>query len=242
MPTAQIQLLGNFQFSLDNRVVLDRIDVRQQALIAYLTLHHDIPIDRRDLGHYLWPDTSLTDALTALNHLLDDLSRTLSALPHLLRLTPETVQWHSDAACRLDVADFEEAIASAEAAEQTGDTETVREQLLQATQHYRGLLLPHCSEDWINDERSRMHALYINSLTRLVPLLEQEDSFALAANFARVLRQNSLHYENLHRRLAHMHVLSGSRAGLLQKLEQRMEETVRGQGVLILIQGVAGMG
>jgi len=242
MPTVQIQLLGNFQLTFDDQLVTGLNDVQRQVVLAYLVLHHDVLIHRRDLVQRLWSTLPLTASLAVLDHAIEDILRVWPDARRFLTLTPDTIQWPSDPSYGLDVADFKAAWASAQAAGQAVDAEAVEQQLIRAAKHYRGALLPTCAEEWISQERSRLHALYIDTLTRLVPILEQKRNYAQAVEFARVLRQHSLRYEPLHRRLAHLHVLSGGRAGLLQALEQRLEALVSGQGALVLIQGVAGIG
>ncbi|MEZ4867609.1 MAG: AAA family ATPase [Caldilineaceae bacterium] len=217
-------------------------DVQQQALFAYLALHRDAPICRHELGQRLWPNLPPADSIVVLNHTLDGLRHSAPDIDHLLMLTADAVQWNADAAYSLDVNEFEAALTRAQAAERVGDAAIAEQQFQQAVQYYGGKLLPNCDDEWLNDERSRLHTLYIDALTHLVPLLERKGEYAQAVEFARLLRQHSLQYEHLHRRLTHLYVLSGGRAALLQVLEQRLEATLRGQGVLVLIEGAAGIG
>lgn len=241
-PCLTVQLLGDFAV-YDRGELISAINTpRLQALLTYLLLHHDVSIDRRDLGQRLWPAVPLTESLIALEHALAGLLRAWPDVHRFLLLTPETVQWRADPSYRLDVADFEEAFASAQAGGQTGDAEAVEHQLTRAVQHYRGALLPFCTEAWITQARSRLHTHYLATLTRLVAMLEQKQNYAQAVVFARLLRRESLQYELLHRRLAHLYVLSGGRVGLLQALEQRLAAAATGHGALVLIQGVAGIG
>lgn len=242
MPIFQLQLFGNFQLTSNDKVVTVLVDGRQQALLAYLLLHCDIPLQRYDLGQCLWPELLLAESLAALNHTLVALRRTWAEVDRFLLLTPDTVLWRSDPAYTLDVADFEEALASAQASMQVGDTEAVEQELTRAAGHYRGALLSAYTEAWITKERTRLQSLYLEALTRLVAILEQKRDYARAVELARVLRRHNVRHEPLHRRLTHLYVLSGGRVGLLQVLEQRLGATVRGEGSLVLIQGVAGIG
>lgn len=242
MPTARIQLLGNFQLTVDNQVVAALNDERQQTLLAYFALHQGAPLDRRDLGQRFWSMLLPAESLAALDQALTALGQTWPDVQRFLCLTTDTVLWRVDLSVDLDVADFERALIDAQAAEQTGNTEAVEQQLLRAVQLYRGVLLPFCTEVWITQERNRLHTRYLETLTRLVSMLEQKQNYAQAVVFARLLRRESLQYELLHRRLAHLHVLNGGRVGLLQALEQRLAAVAMGHGALVLIQGVAGIG
>ena len=242
MPTARIQLLGDFQLFFDNQAVTKLSDQQKQAFVAYLVRHHNASIKRLALGQCLWPDRSPAAALSIFNDMLEQLLHHVPDLRRFLTLTTETLAWKADASFRCDVIDFEEALTGAQAAIAAGNQVTAAQELLRAAQHYRGPLLPTSSNEWICEERSRLHALYIAALEQLAPLLEQGHDYRQAVTHARVLRQHSLRYEPLHRRLAHLYVLSGGRASLLQTLEQRLDATVEHKGVLVLIQGAAGMG
>ncbi|MEZ4727947.1 MAG: AAA family ATPase [Caldilineaceae bacterium] len=239
---SRIQLLGNFQLTVDNQVVTALNDEREQSLLAYLLLNQGTIFDRSDLGRCLWSAPSPEESLATLNQALTALCRAWPEAQRFLRLTTDTVQWRAAPSYRLDVAEFEEAITRAQSADHSGDREAAEQQLTQAVQLYHGALLPFCTESWLAQERKRLHTLYLEAVTRLVSLLEQKQNYAQAVAFARQLRRESLHYEPLHRRLAHLHVLSGGRVGLLQALEQRLAAVMTGHGALVLIQGVAGIG
>lgn len=242
MPTVRIQLFGDFQLFLDNQAMTELRNQQQQALVAYLVLHHDISINRRTLGQCLWPDLPPTESLSMLNHTFDELLRNVPDLRSFLTLTAETIAWRFNEPYRLDVLEFEEALAAAKNTEASGDSVAVEQQLLRATKEYHGPLLPTCLDDWIGEERNRLQTRYIAALEQLVSLLEQGRNYHQAVAYARVLRQHNLRHEPLHRRLAHLYVFGGGRANLLEALDQRLAGTDEGHGALVLIEGVAGMG
>jgi predicted ATPase/DNA-binding CsgD family transcriptional regulator/DNA-binding SARP family transcriptional activator len=242
MATIHIQLLGDFQLTIGSAPIEAISQPSQQALLAYLVLHRHTPVTRRELARQVLPHTSITEPLPPLDSLLEHLIQMIPDGSHFFTLTSDTVQWRPDAPYTLDVADFEAALARAQVAAQASNQDAVEQHLAAAAKCYGGDLLPGCDEDWVNAERRRLHTLYVDALARLAPMLEQRGAYAEAVAYARVLRQHSLQYEPLYRRLTHLHVLSGGRAGLLQVLEQRLAALVRGQGALVLIQGVAGIG
>jgi DNA-binding SARP family transcriptional activator/tetratricopeptide (TPR) repeat protein len=241
METIQIQLLGNFQITLGGTTVIVT-QPAQQALLAYLLLHRAAPVARQDVAQQLFPKVPSFEAVAMVDQLLTDLAQRLPGASRLFALAANTVQWRLDGPYSLDVADFEQALARAQLATQAGQEEAVEQHLTAAVQAYRGDLLPACADDWLVAERRRLQAQYLETLTQLVPILEQKRNYAQAVEYARMLRRHRAGYESTHRRLAHLHVLSGGRAGLVQSLEQRLAALMQGQGALVLIQGMAGIG
>src|SRR5215211_1913521 len=106
MPVLHIQLLGDFGLTYDNTPLTALVNARPQALLAYLVLHRHAPQQRRHLAYLFWPDASETQALTNLRNLLHKLRQILPDSERFLQVDLQTVQWHPDAPCTLDVADF----------------------------------------------------------------------------------------------------------------------------------------
>src|SRR4029453_18368750 len=98
------------------------------------------------------------------------LRRVLPEADRYLEITEFAVRWRTDAPFRLDVADFENALAEGEAA--TGDPQ--ERALERAVALYHGDLLPSCYDDWILPERERLRQQYINALERSSQALENQ--------------------------------------------------------------------
>ncbi|MCB0083669.1 MAG: AAA family ATPase, partial [Caldilineaceae bacterium] len=89
---------------------------------------------------------------------------------------------------------------------------------------------------------NQLRNLWLASLFSLLPLLEQQGAYQQALAYARILqRADPAHTADL-RRLIHLYVLSGSRSPVMTVLQQRLAMAVHGQGALVLIHGVAGIG
>src|SRR5262249_18373155 len=124
----------------------------------------------------------------------------------------QTLHWQSDAPFRLDVAEFEAALAHAESAERQEDTPTLRVALEQAVALYHGDLLPSCYDDWILPERERLRHADAGALEHLALLLESQDQPRAALAYARrLLRQDPLR-EETYRVLMRLHAACGERA------------------------------
>jgi predicted ATPase/DNA-binding SARP family transcriptional activator len=216
MPQLHLHLLGDFRLICDDAPIGTVNAPRLQALLAYLVLHRDAPQARHHLAFRLWPDSSEAQARTNLRQLLHGLRQTLPQADQFVVASAQTLQWRPDAPCRLDVAEFEEALARAEAAEQHGDPHTLRVALEQAIVLYQGDLLPSCYDDWILAERERLRQALTSALERLLLLLEsQGDPRAALAYAQRLLRHDPLR-EETYRALMRLSAACGDRAGALR--------------------------
>src|SRR5262245_5009345 len=118
MPELNIHLLGDFSLTCDNAPVSKVNAPRLQSLLAYLLLHRDAPQPRQHLAFLRWPDTTEAQARTNLRQLLHSLKQALPDADQFVHADAQTLQWHRAAPFRLDVAEFEEALTRADAAEQ----------------------------------------------------------------------------------------------------------------------------
>ncbi len=74
------------------------------------------------------------------------------------------------------------------------------------------------------------------------PAPEERQSFTRFLDFARQRQAHLPIYEAAYLHLVHQFVLSGSRADLLMSLERRLSALASGQGALVLIEGISGIG
>jgi predicted ATPase/DNA-binding SARP family transcriptional activator len=214
MPTLHIHLLGDFRLTWDETPVSTITAPRQHALLAYLLLHRDAPQPRQHLAFLLWPETTEAQARTNLRQLLHGLKQALPQVDRFVHTGAQTLQWRGDAPFRLDVAEFEQACALAEAAAQQGDLHALRSALEQAIALYQGDLLPSCYDDWILPERERLRQALTAALERILRLLEREGQPRAALAYAqRLLRHDPLR-EDTYRILMHLYAACGDRAGV----------------------------
>jgi DNA-binding SARP family transcriptional activator len=211
----QIRLLGDFRLTWDDRIVSAAVTARMRSLLGYLILRRGAPQLRAHLAFLFWPDSSEQQALTNLRHLLHELRKTLPEIAKFLQADSRTVVWKADAACALDVSDFEHALACAQEATQRADHAGAKAALEQAAQAYQGDLLPGCDGDWIETERERLRQEYGNALERLVGLHEQSRDYRAAIRHAQRLRQLDPVRETTWCTLMRLHLLSGDRATAL---------------------------
>lgn len=216
MTTLRIQLLGQFRVFAAEQPVAGFEQKRLQALLAYLLLAGPAPIPREQVAFAFWPDSTDEQALTNLRNLLHRLREVLPGSEVYLQYNRTQVWWRQSDAYRLDAADFNAALAAAAAAERAGDLPAASQALEQAVALYEGDLLPTCYDDWIMGERERLRQAFLLGLDQLVVLLERQQAYGPAIQYAQLLvRRDPLH-ETAYRHLMRLHLANGDRASALR--------------------------
>jgi DNA-binding SARP family transcriptional activator len=211
-----IRLLGGFLLRIDSAPRPPLRTARAQALLAYLILHRDVPQPRQHVAFLFWPDSSEHQARTNLRQALFSLRQALPGIDGLIAIDHQTLQWRPSVPCRVDVIEFDRALARAHDAARARDLACERDALQQAAELYRGDLLPTCYDDWIVPERERLHAQCVHALRRLVELLEAAREYEAALQHAeRWARMEPLE-EDARAALMRLYTLKGDRPAALR--------------------------
>jgi len=212
----RIQLLGNFHLVYDGKPVTGLDSPRLQALITYLLLHRESPIQRQHLSYTFWPDSTDSQARTNLRNLIFRLREAFPEVDQFLDVETKTIWWQSNSPINMDLDQFEDAVKLAEEANQAGEAIKYQQGLEDGVAAYGGDLLPSCYDDWIIPERERLSQEYIRVLEELADLLEADQDYPGAIKIAqKLLRQDPLH-EASSRLLMELHALNGDTARALR--------------------------
>jgi DNA-binding SARP family transcriptional activator/predicted ATPase len=212
----EIDLFGPFRIAHHGQLLHTVDQPREQSLLAYLLLHAGTPIPRRYLASLFWPETTEAQARNNLRQLLHQLRHALPESEAYIYSDASILHWRTSSAYLVDVFQFEEALERAESAERSGDLAAAQTALEKALNFYRGDLLVSCYDDWILDERERLHRLCLNALEQTVQLLEEQRDYAAAIPFAqRLIRHDRLH-ENGYRLLMRLYAITDERASALR--------------------------
>ena len=87
----RVRLLGPPDFRLGEHP-LPVASARVRSLLAFLLLRRDIPHARQSLAFLLWPDSTESQALTNLRHLLHTIRGSLPEIGACLEVTARTVR------------------------------------------------------------------------------------------------------------------------------------------------------
>lgn len=207
-----VHLLGNFLLTWDGHSLASLGQARIQHLLAYLLLHRQTPIARRQLACALWPDSNEQQALSNLRTALFRLQQALPGCDQCLVLERHTIAWVNGTGIQLDVAAFEAALDRAVTAHAPAASAAA---LQTAVNAYTGDLLPNCYDEWIIQPRERLRQAFVQALEQLIELLPQQGQLSAAIhNTQRLLRVEPLH-EAGHRKLMQLHMANGDQARAL---------------------------
>ena len=165
MAVWQIQLLGGLRATRGNSVIAQFPSRPVAMLLARLALQPQRRHAREELIDLLWPDVDFDVGRNRLRQVLSTLRRLLEPpdLPpdSILNADRQTVGLNADAVS-CDVHEFEQFLRQGAIA--------------QALECYRGDLLPGFLDEWVEDERIRLTALYERTLARGVAASEKQRS------------------------------------------------------------------
>ncbi len=227
----RIELFGKFRITRGEKPVAGVNTNRLQSLLAFLVLHSDAPQSREYLAFLLWPNSNEAQSRTNLRQLLHHLRRALPEEDHLLAIDNHSVQWRRDAACAVDAAEFDAAVAAARSAAKRGDADAELRSLQWAAHLYQDDLLPGLYDEWVPAVRDRYRREVEQVLGRLAGLLEGKGDYPAAIQYVeRLVAQDPLretHHQFLIRLLAANH----DRAGAIRAYHQAMRVLRRELGV-----------
>jgi predicted ATPase/DNA-binding CsgD family transcriptional regulator len=84
---------------------------------------------------------------------------------------------------------------------------------------------------------------FLNAAVYSIPLsASEQQQYLQLLSFARGIQDQNPLYETLYHELLHLFVLNGSRINLLKSMDRRLRGLAEGQGALVLISGVSGIG
>src|SRR5512138_1309094 len=138
----EIRLLGEFLISINDVRLSGLTANRHQALIAFLALRASQSVQRSEIAFQLWADSNEEQALTNLRKALHQIKQTVSDV-NLILADIHTLQLNLSPTDRLDIADFNSFLHSAEQARRDGDTDAELASLENAVSLYQGDLLRH---------------------------------------------------------------------------------------------------
>jgi DNA-binding SARP family transcriptional activator len=229
--TLQVKLLGNFHIAYAGEPASSLYTARMQALLGCLLLRAGTPQSRQQIAFLLWPDTRESNAHNNLRQLLYQLRQNLPEVDRFISADAHTLGWRLGEGQEIDIQDFEQAIAEAEAAERRPDVEAMQHRLERALSLYQGDLLPGCYDDWIAPERERLHRECYHSAQKLVQLLEKQREYGAALQAAqRLLRLDPLE-EYTYAQLVRLHGLNHDRLAVRRVYQTAVDTLQRELGV-----------
>lgn len=199
------------------------------ALLAYLAFYRGHSHPRDVLIELIWPDSPSIEAgrhrlSLALSSLRAQFEPPGTPAGSLIVADRLSVELNPDAYSS-DVQQFEEALRLA--ARATDDENRRLQHLTEAADLYGGQLLPGYYDDWVLREGERLRERYLESLQRLVPLLERRGDLPGAIQYARQAVNADRSREDAHTDLLRVLLAAGQKAEALRQwreMERALEE------------------
>jgi predicted ATPase/DNA-binding SARP family transcriptional activator len=168
-----VRLLGVVEVVLDGERLHALDSLRLQRFLALIALRRDAQ-HRSRIAFELWPDSDESQARTNLRKLLHEFRHALPDVEQFVEIEKETVCWITTRSSEVDVQRFRDAIAA-------GDLEL-------ASRIYSGDFLPACYDDWVLEERAKLHTEALGVLVQLAEeSAEREDHKATLKHTQRIL-------------------------------------------------------
>jgi DNA-binding SARP family transcriptional activator len=211
-PLLSGQLLGPMLVTLDGRVVDTGSSRRTRNVLAYLLLHHDLPVVPDVLMHTFWPDADPSAARNSLHVALTGVRRALRAAwpeaglerrHNSYRLAPPITVW-------VDVEEFEQLCREGRRADRAGDVQRALGCFAAADRLYGGdLLAEDPYAEWISQERESLRLQLLDVQRRLAELHAATGDHASAVLVARRALAVDPCSEPMHRQLMSSYFATG---------------------------------
>jgi DNA-binding SARP family transcriptional activator len=222
----QVSLFGAFAVMDEGGFVRADLGSNARRLGAYLFTFPNRIHRREHLLDLFWPETdpvrarpAFSTALWRVRRLLREDSRTHIAL----RTTPHNVCLELGDLSRIDAHHFRSATLDAFSAnENAPDCDALE----RAASLYSGPFLEEFDEDWVLDQRERLHALYIRVLSQLMHSFARQKKFEDALLCGRRLLASDPMRETMHRAVMLLYILNGQRGEAIRQFE-RCERVLR---------------
>ena len=215
MSQVKINLLGGFQLWIEGDPAPVNLRTRKaRALLAYLAMNPGRREPRETLADLLWGNRGQEQSRHSLRQMLVDLRRSLPE-PASSAFHDGDELYLDDAWVDVDALRFETLVSGAS-----------EEQLIDASELYRGEFLrgltirEEAFEDWGSAQRSRLHELAVECLSRLVSIQAEKGERELGIQVAlRLLSIDPLD-ESAHRWLMKLYADLGRRDAALKQYEE----------------------
>lgn len=212
----EVRLLGQQRIVVDGANVTARVPPRSIALVSRLVLHPSEEHHRAELAALFWPESSDAQALTNLRRELHQLRLLLPELADGVVASGRSIAWDASPLVACDVVDFLDAAGHADGSDAEADADTRQAFAAEACARYTGPLLPAWTDEWVLEERDRLHRRCLALLDDLVAWDTARGDLGRALGHARRRSDMEPLEEPGYRAVMELQAATGDRAGALR--------------------------
>ena len=215
-----IQCLGGFRTWVNGEEVSQErwVSAKARDLLAYLVTTRGDKIHAERIFEAIWGDKALTRR-TAFHTALSRLRSALRSGEDSPRLVLVEVgeYWLDVARFKIDVDEFDSALANARAARSAAVAAVWYEQAISL---YHGDYLPNLYYEWVFAERRRLAQAHINALRTLADYYSDRQQYHRALELNQCALNADGLQEDLHCQAMRLHAALGNRGGLMQQYQE----------------------
>lgn len=221
-PPLELRLLGRFRLAIEGREVdVGTLRPRVRSLLRFLALHAGESMHREAIEEAFWPGAppeaatrNLHVAVAALRRLLEPAAQR-NGFRYVIR-DGETYALLVPTGSRVDLLDFEAAVARLNAAEADADASAVEHWCRVALGLFDGDLLPEEGpSDWIVTQRESTHLAAVEAASTLARLLGDREDWGECASVCSAGLRIDRYHDGLWRTLIRAREALGDRAAAM---------------------------
>ncbi len=233
----RVRMLGDFVIYGENAMITDTQNRSKKvwALLAFLLCNHGRVVSQNELIDLLWrndggnanPASALKTTLHRARALLDQLE---PAGGHVMLLNRGGgYTWNDEVALEIDAEEFEQLCRNVPADELDGGLERLR----RALSLYEGTFLNNLSsENWVIPRSTYYHNLYIQSVGKVLELMETGGLWAEAEDICRAALRIEPYQEDFYQHLMRILLAMGQQAKAAGVFEEMSKLLLANFGVM----------
>ncbi len=227
MSRFELRLLGGFDARLDGIDLNGFESQKARALLAYLALQKERPVERRLLAGLFWSERSEVSARRNLRQALHNIRGVFSKaldLPPVFSGTRTTVQLHPEFECWVDVEAFRKSVDDGLAEDDDVSTLAAAARLY-AGDLLAGFTLEGCPvfDEWLSEEQGELRRRVVAAYRKLVRDALESGNHRLGIDYAHRLLTFDPASEEAHRELMRLYSASGRYSRALSQYKHLQE-------------------
>jgi DNA-binding SARP family transcriptional activator len=236
MSRVELRFLGGFSARLDGKDLGGFESRKSRALLAYLALGRERPVERRLLAGLLWSERSEVSARRNLRQALHNIRGTFGVvtdLPPIFTGARGSVQLNPELDCWIDVEAFRRAVGHGLEGSDTESTQLAGAVRLYGGDLLAGFALGDCPvfDDWLAGEQERLRRAAVSVYRRLVDSSLESGDHRRGIDYAHRLLTIEPTSEETHRQLMRLYSGAGRHSRALTQFKQLEQLLDRDLGV-----------